>query len=85
MRLTYLVVLLSFLVPSCDGHKRAPSDGGSIASPDGGSLTSPDGASPASPDGGGPTFKFPAEIVAKTRAKYLEAYERLLGHKAPFA
>ncbi len=27
----------------------------------------------------------PAEIVAKTRAKYLEAFERLLGHAAPFA
>ena len=32
-----------------------------------------------------PPPPLPAEIVAKTRAKYLEAYERLLGHKAPFA
>jgi len=32
-----------------------------------------------------PPPKLPAEIVAKTRAKYLEAYEKLLGHPAPFA
>jgi phosphoribosylaminoimidazole-succinocarboxamide synthase len=32
-----------------------------------------------------PPPPLPAEIVAKTRAKYLEAYERLLGHPAPFA
>jgi phosphoribosylaminoimidazole-succinocarboxamide synthase len=32
-----------------------------------------------------PPPKLPAEIVEKTRAKYLEAYERLLGHPAPFA
>jgi phosphoribosylaminoimidazole-succinocarboxamide synthase len=32
-----------------------------------------------------PPPKLPSEIVAKTRAKYLEAYERLLGHPAPFA
>ncbi|HTX55443.1 MAG TPA: phosphoribosylaminoimidazolesuccinocarboxamide synthase [Candidatus Baltobacteraceae bacterium] len=32
-----------------------------------------------------PPPPLPAEIVAKTRAKYLEAYERLLGHAAPFA
>jgi phosphoribosylaminoimidazole-succinocarboxamide synthase len=32
-----------------------------------------------------PPPKLPDEIVAKTRAKYLEAYEKLLGHPAPFA
>jgi phosphoribosylaminoimidazole-succinocarboxamide synthase len=32
-----------------------------------------------------PPPKLPAEIVEKTRAKYLEAYEKLLGHPAPFA
>ncbi len=32
-----------------------------------------------------PPPPLPADIVAKTRAKYLEAYERLLGHAAPFA
>lgn len=32
-----------------------------------------------------PPPKLPAEIVAKTRVKYLEAYEKLLGHPAPFA
>ncbi len=32
-----------------------------------------------------PPPPLPAEIVAKTRAKYLEAYERLLDHSAPFA
>jgi phosphoribosylaminoimidazole-succinocarboxamide synthase len=32
-----------------------------------------------------PPPKLPAEIVEKTRAKYLEAYEKLLGHRAPFA
>ncbi|RPI09287.1 MAG: phosphoribosylaminoimidazolesuccinocarboxamide synthase [Zetaproteobacteria bacterium] len=32
-----------------------------------------------------PPPKLPDEIVAKTRAKYLEAYETLLGHPAPFA
>jgi len=32
-----------------------------------------------------PPPPLPAEIVAKTRAKYLEAYQRLLGHPAPFA
>ena len=32
-----------------------------------------------------PPPKLPAEIVGKTRAKYLEAYEKLLGHPAPFA
>ncbi len=32
-----------------------------------------------------PPPPLPAEIVAKTRTKYLEAYERLLGHAAPFA
>jgi phosphoribosylaminoimidazole-succinocarboxamide synthase len=32
-----------------------------------------------------PPPALPAEIVSKTRAKYLEAYERLLGRPAPFA
>ena len=32
-----------------------------------------------------PPPKLPDEIVAKTRTKYLEAYETLLGHPAPFA
>jgi phosphoribosylaminoimidazole-succinocarboxamide synthase len=32
-----------------------------------------------------PPPKLPAEVVAKTRAKYLEAYEKLLGHPALFA
>ncbi len=32
-----------------------------------------------------PAPTLPAEIVQKTRAKYLEAYEKLLGHPAPFA
>jgi phosphoribosylaminoimidazole-succinocarboxamide synthase len=32
-----------------------------------------------------PPPKLPDAIVAKTRAKYLEAYEKLLGHPAPFA
>ena len=32
-----------------------------------------------------PPPPLPTEIVTKTRAKYLEAYERLLGHPAPFA
>jgi phosphoribosylaminoimidazole-succinocarboxamide synthase len=32
-----------------------------------------------------PPPKLPAEIITKTRAKYLEAYEKLLGHPAPFA
>ncbi len=32
-----------------------------------------------------PAPKLPREIVEKTRAKYLEAYEKLLGHPAPFA
>jgi len=32
-----------------------------------------------------PPPQLPAEIVEKTRAKYLEAYEKLLGHRAPFA
>jgi phosphoribosylaminoimidazole-succinocarboxamide synthase len=32
-----------------------------------------------------PPPPLPPEIVTKTRAKYLEAYERLLGHPAPFA
>jgi len=32
-----------------------------------------------------PPPKLPAEIVEKTRAKYLDAYEKLLGHPAPFA
>jgi phosphoribosylaminoimidazole-succinocarboxamide synthase len=32
-----------------------------------------------------PPPQLPAEIVTKTRAKYLEAYEKLLGHPAPFA
>jgi phosphoribosylaminoimidazole-succinocarboxamide synthase len=32
-----------------------------------------------------PPPKLPPEIVEKTRAKYLEAYEKLLGHPAPFA
>jgi len=32
-----------------------------------------------------PPPKLPAEIVDKTRAKYLDAYEKLLGHPAPFA
>ena len=32
-----------------------------------------------------PPPPLPADIVAKTRAKYLEAYEILLGHPAPFA
>ncbi len=32
-----------------------------------------------------PPPPLPAEIVSKTRAKYLEGYARLLGHPAPFA
>lgn len=32
-----------------------------------------------------PPPPLPADIIAKTRAKYLEAYEILLGHPAPFA
>ena len=32
-----------------------------------------------------PPPPLPAEIVAKTREKYLEAYTRLLGRPAPFA
>jgi len=32
-----------------------------------------------------PPPRLPAEIVAKTRSKYLEAYEKLLGHPARFA
>ncbi len=32
-----------------------------------------------------PPPPLPAEIVARTREKYLEAYARLLGHPAPFA
>jgi phosphoribosylaminoimidazole-succinocarboxamide synthase len=32
-----------------------------------------------------PPPPLPAEIVAKTRAKYLEGYQQLLGHPAPFA
>jgi phosphoribosylaminoimidazole-succinocarboxamide synthase len=32
-----------------------------------------------------PPPPLPPEVVAKTRAKYLEAYEILLGHPAPFA
>ena len=32
-----------------------------------------------------PPPPLPAEIVARTRARYLEAYEQLLGHPAPFA
>ncbi len=32
-----------------------------------------------------PPPSLPAEIIAKTREKYLEAYSRLLGRRAPFA
>lgn len=32
-----------------------------------------------------PPPPLPADIIAKTRAKYLEAYQILLGHPAPFA
>jgi phosphoribosylaminoimidazole-succinocarboxamide synthase len=32
-----------------------------------------------------PPPPLPADIVSRTRAKYLEAYEKLLGHPAPFA
>jgi phosphoribosylaminoimidazole-succinocarboxamide synthase len=32
-----------------------------------------------------PPPALPAQVVAQTRAKYLEAYEKLLGHPAPFA
>ncbi|MDQ4113185.1 MAG: phosphoribosylaminoimidazolesuccinocarboxamide synthase, partial [Actinomycetota bacterium] len=30
---------------------------------------------------GGPPPELPEEIVARTRAKYVEAYEKLTGHR----